>query len=495
MRGDGLRVDGLHLVVGQRAELGEPELVGGGAIGHLAQQGGVDFALGIEGVELFHTLLGAAEAREGAVGLALDLVDAAAVALGYAEFLLHAVQMAVRRIGVESGSGDGDDAGGDGPGDELLFCALFADARRHEVDVELAALGTGDGGAGDGAEAEGVHLQRFGVYLAADGEGGQRVEEFNGQVEGGLEEFDGVGDAGAAAADVGLDGGIALVLRAVVVDGALNFGAQAVHRGADDGGQSGVFLAHGVGMAVAQRDLAVLDLEFFRIAEAHAELARDGVGDEGAGGGDGAGEEAAVLREDDVGGLGADVEDDDGIGILGVAHAVGVVERGDGAIDAARVQAVALHLSVEAVEHVLLDGDEQDFMLSLAAFGEHLVGVDDVVDGEGDVLLGLVADLLGEVVHVEGGQLDEAHEDLLARDDVAHVVTSHLEFFHHFTNGVADVVDAHALLHGVEQHIASGVAGEGEALAGGGEDRHAHALRSDFQGDCCFEISHIVSSG
>ena len=72
-----------------------------------------------------------------------------------------------------------------------------------------------------------------------------------------------------------------------------------------------------------------------------------------------------------------------------------------------------------AVDHVALDGEQADLGLHGEAVGDDagadlLEVPDDLVQGEGDLLLGLEADDVGDLLFLDGRQLDEAGQAALA---------------------------------------------------------------------------------
>ena len=243
-------------------------------------------------------------------------------------------------------------------------------------------------------------------------------------------------------------------------------------------------------MTVTKGHDAILQLEFFGIAEAEAVLTGNAVGHEGTGSRNGTGKEATILGKDDIRGLGTDVEQHHRLVFLRITGAESIKERGDGAVHSHRAEAVALHLRVEIVKHVFLDGHQERFALAVLAVSQLLIGVDDILHGERNMLLRFHLHLLGDVFHINGRQFDEAHEHLLPGDNIPHIASLYLQLCHHLSDGIAHIVHTHTLLDRVEENIPAGVARKRKATSGRSEDSHGDALRAYFQGHRCLIFSH-----
>ena len=118
----------------------------------------------------------------------------------------------------------------------------------------------------------------------------------------------------------------------------------------------------------------------------------------------------------DVGDRGADVDQrDDAAGLDRVVGLVGVLE-GEGVHVHEDRRLAGLGDDARVVgDLVLLDGDQQDVHRLAAAGLEHDVVEVDVVDVEGDVLLGFPADRLGQLLGGHGRQGDLLDDDGVAR--------------------------------------------------------------------------------
>ena len=480
----------LGIVVDERREFGEPELDGSGLAAELLEHIDISGAHGVEIGELVNLGHLTVILLLHACNLIIDMGHGSIHLGSLGQHSGRGICIHGCHTGVGSSTCHSQHTGNCHHGQQFLLGAVLTYARGHEVDIELTRTGTGNGCTHNRAQTDSVLLQFSFVNLGTHGQNIHRVEILHRNVQSSLQELQSKRETSTATADIGLGGRIALVLGAVVVDGTLHLRAEAGHGRADSGSEGSLLLAHTIGIAVAEGDHAILNLELFGLAEAEVELTSNAVGDESAGSGDRTSKEATVLCKDDVGCLGTDIQQHHGF-ILVIVGTECVVERRDGAIHAAGLERAGLDLGVQVIQHVFLDSHQQHLALAFLAVGQFLVGIDDILQRKRNVLLSLKAHLLCDIIHINSRQLNEAHEHLLAGNHVAHFTAAHLEFLHHLCDGAANVIHTHALLYRVQQDIPAGIARERKTAPGRGKDAHCDALRANLKGYRCLVVSHM----
>ena len=153
--------------------------------------------------------------------------------------------------------------------------------------------------------------------------------------------------------------------------------------------------------------------------------------------------------------VGADVQGDDAgvfASLLALAAAAGVLAEQVVGDEIAQRQRGHLHdvdLDVDvlevlqvAVDHVALHGEQADLRLHGEAVGDDagadlLVVPDDLVEVEGDLLLGLEADDVGDLLFFDRRQLDEAGQAALAGDADGHDVAAEVVARQELLEGLA----------------------------------------------------------
>ena len=219
------------------------------------------------------------------------------------------------------------------------------------------------------------------------------------------------------------------------------------HDGADDLGDVGGGLRLGLGVGAAEGDEAVASLELLGLGESDAEFLGDLLGDGVSGGGDVAGEEALALGEEEGGVSAADVEDDDALVVPEAVGACGV-EAGDGGdVDVDGVAADGHDGLGELLCDLVLDDDGEDVDLIHALCGDELVVVEDLVDGEGDVVGGLEFGHLADVLAVEVAvaKAGEAHEGGLTGEGDEGALGAEAALGEHLPEEAGDDVHARSL--------------------------------------------------
>lgn len=157
-----------------------------------------------------------------------------------------------------------------------------------------------------------------------------------------------------------------------------------------------------------------------------------GRGDRGAADPHAAGEETLAFQIKEIAGLRTDVNQQDRLFRLAVGRAKRVVDRHRGDVHFRRADAVVVDRGVQLVERVVLDRDDEDFLLVPVV--DQLVVPHHFVERKRNVLLGLEGDELLDVVILQRGQLDEAGENRLAGNRVTRLGLAHLEAAHELAN-------------------------------------------------------------
>src|SRR5207245_1655269 len=146
----------------------------------------------------------------------------------------------------------------------------------------------------------------------------------------------------------------------------------------------------------------------------------------------------ALFEEEQVAGFGADVQEHGAIFQLAVVVTKGVAEGGGGNVGELQVEPGGLGDPEEAFDDIGLDGDEQDLQFAAGGRAQNLVIPDDLFEREGDVLLGLVLDDLGDFARVHRGKLDEFGEDVEAGGADVDVFAFDALFGQHVLEGFED---------------------------------------------------------
>ena len=141
------------------------------------------------------------------------------------------------------------------------------------------------------------------------------------------------------------------------------------------------------------------------------EILRDGIGPDV----NAARVNIALLEEQQVAGLGTDVQQHGAAFEVAVVVAEGVAQRSRRDIDDLQAQTGTFRRLEQAFDHVFLDGDEQHLEFAGGSGAEDLIIPHDFLQREGDILLRLVLDDLCDLGGIDRGQLDELGEGVETR--------------------------------------------------------------------------------
>ena len=180
-------------------------------------------------------------------------------------------------------------------------------------------------------------------------------------------------------------------------------------------GNGGLPWVFGFLLGPTEADETIGQLEFLGIIESEfgfgGKLLSDGIGTDG----DAPGVVLVGLKQQDIAGLGTDVDQEATTLLITVIKAEGIRQCADGSIYDGGFETGSLPCPDEFFNQVGLYCDQEDFEFSTGSGTENLVIPCRLGQRERDVLLSLVLNDLSDLGGINGRQLDELRKDLIAR--------------------------------------------------------------------------------
>ena len=205
------------------------------------------------------------------------------------------------------------------------------------------------------------------------------------------------------------------LLPAVKLDGLVNLNVQPRHDLPRDLGDRRLVRVLRLFIRPAQTDKALGDLHLLRVVKAQLgfgrKLLRDRVGPNI----DPAGVDLALLEEEQVAGLGPDIQEHRAAVQIAVIKPKSIAQGGRGNIDQLQAQARGFGRAEQALDDIGLDRHQEHFQLPVGRRAQDLVVPDHFFQGKRHVLLGLILDDLRDLGGVDRGELDEFGKDVKAR--------------------------------------------------------------------------------
>jgi hypothetical protein len=256
-------------------------------------------------------------------------------------------------------------------------------------------------------------LFQFGdIHAGVDLDVAEGIEEFDGQPEFFLEKLRSVGHRAAAAGEENADRRAASLLGAVKLDGLVDLQVEAGEDVAGDLGDGGLPGVLGLLVGATEAHETVGNLELFRIVEAKLGLGGELLGDRVGPEIDAAAVVLVGLENRDVARFRPDVDEERNALLISVVVAKGVGERAGRGVDHRHLQAGRFPRREKLFNDLGLDGDEENLDFAAGCGAEDLVIPRRFGEREGNVLLRLVLDDLGDLGGVDRRQLDELGKDL-----------------------------------------------------------------------------------
>ncbi len=186
------------------------------------------------------------------------------------------------------------------------------------------------------------------------------------------------------------------------------------------------------------------------------------------GNGDGTREHAVLFQEQKIGRARPEIDDHGAALEVAVIVTDRVVERHRGDIHDVRPQSAGFHAFGEFFDDVTLDGQEHDLQFPLRVAAEQLIIPNDFIDGEGDVLLGLILDDLRDLGLIDGRQFDEPGEHGLAGNAEHDTPGLDVSLADHIANGGHDERLAVFFVFGIDPEFGVVEIRQAQSLALGG---------------------------
>ena len=280
-----------------------------------------------------------------------------------------------------------------------LLLHLFATARGFRKKIDL------DGAFGGLAQAQPNNLSKemraprqfFTRKLRVNLHVAEGIEVIDVRLDLLLKEAIRVRDDRGAAREQDARGKAAALLPLVEIDRTGNLSVETGHHVADDLADAGLSFVFGLLVGPAQRHEAVRLFHVLRFEERHVELRNDALRDGVAGNGDRTREDAVLFQKQKIGRARPEIDDHGASLNVTVVVTDRVVECHRGHIHDVRPQSAGFHAFGEFFDDVTLDGQQHDLQLPLRVAPEQLIIPNDFIDGEGDVLLGLILDNLRDL--------------------------------------------------------------------------------------------------
>ena len=308
-------------------------------------------------------------------------------------------------------------------GDEigLLLVELLPLERtlRHEVHFHRAL--------GDVAQSQAHHfaigMGDFGQFFQVDGgidlDVAERIEVFDRQIEFFREELRGVRHDRRAAGEEQALRRRTTLLPAIELERLVDLNVQARHDLARNLRDRRLLRVVRFLVSATEADKTLLDLEPFGLREFQLGLRRkilsDGVGADI----DAARIDLALLKKQQVAGLGANVQQHGAAVEVAIVVAKRVAQSGGRYVHQLHAQPRRFRRAKETLHHVRLDGDEQHFQFTGRRRSQDLIVPDHFFQREGHVLLSFVLDDLGDLGSVHRRQFDKLGKNVKAgRADV-----------------------------------------------------------------------------
>ena len=268
----------------------------------------------------------------------------------------------------------------------------------------------------DLAEHVGDFLELLAVHLRPQSHHLERIEisDFHVQLFG--EKVVRIGHGRTTAGEIEMRRPIAVLLRTIHADGAIDFAVQAGHHITNDFRHGGGDFAFRFGVGPSERHEPMPPFQFLRFGKTDAEFLADLLGNRVTGNGNGTSEKAVAVGKKQVGAAPADIQDDGAFFLPDAVGPGGVVGRRRSHIDQKRFQPHRLHRPGHLFGNLVFDDDEHHVHFSFFGIGDQLIVPDDLVHIEGDVLFCLELDDLPDAFLVFGkrGKFDKSGEGRLA---------------------------------------------------------------------------------
>ena len=290
---------------------------------------------------------------------------------------------------------------------------------RHEVHFHRAL--------GDVAQSQAHHfavgMGDLGQFFQVDGgidlDVAERIEVFDRQVQFFGEELRGVRHDRRAAGEEQALRRRTTLLPAVELKRLVDLNVQARHDLARNLRDRRLLRVVRFLVSATEADKTLLDLEPFGLREFQLGLRRKILSDGISAYIDAAGIDLALLKKQQVAGLGANVQQHRAAVQVAIVVAKGVAQSGRRHVHQLHPQPRRLRRAEETFHHVRLDSDEQHLQFTGRRRSQDLIVPDHFLQREGHVLLGFVLDDLGDLGRVHRRQFDELGKDVKAgRADV-----------------------------------------------------------------------------
>jgi hypothetical protein len=393
-----------------------------------------------------------------------------------------------RPVVVEAANTQGGDQSGGGGGEEGAAALIGfgpLEGRGLEPDFQRTIPQQQMQG-GTGAFPEGVRLggQAGGIDAGTDADAPQRVEKLDRKGQLLVEELQRVGQRHAAAGEVNAHGRGAVLARAVKSDGARDFVVHACHNGPRDLGRLGGFGILGARVVARGRNDRLGALVFFDLHEAAAlELFLQGRADRVATHREGPDEELVSLDKDEVGGPGADVDQQRATLGFRVIETEGVVERDGGGFDEGRAQSGAGKGVDRGLELIPFGRQDDGAHRFAVAVGEDLIAPGNFFDRVGHVLLGLEVQDAGDLSGIDARNPDKARENALRRYGASDRTVFPTDGRLKFGQGDLQLSRTTAVCRRIGQQTVAGVSGKGQSVGPGAlEDGQGNRLHAKIDG-------------
>ena len=204
-------------------------------------------------------------------------------------------------------------------------------------------------------------------------------------------------------------------------------------------------------MATAEGNYSIGHLLALGLRKGNIVFLGDGGGNGGRANCYAAGKKPRPLDINKIGGLGSDVHEEDGGVLFRIIVTEGVVEGHGRSINLSGPNPRLRHRSVDLGQGVTLDRNEGHFLFRTRRV-QHGPVPDHLLDGKGDVLLGLKLDQFVNIILLERRQLHEAGKDRLSGHGVADLFLLHLQGSGQLLDGQGDLRETHHLLRGIRKN-------------------------------------------
>ena len=318
------------------------------------------------------------------------------------------------------------------------------------------------------------------------------IEELHGKIELFLKEFLKIRKICGSACEHDAGRGRSSVLTTEESVSALNFRCQAGQAVANNRSKCGGRLVELRGMPSSESDHSVGKLGIFRFGKGHVILLCNGRGKNGSSNRNAAGEELGAFRVNQVGGLGSDIDQQSAFLQIRVIIAQRIVERSRCGVHQTRSQTGFGNDGVQVIERLGLNGHQNDFGVDSARFQLFPVP-NNLIDGEGNVLLRFEFHQLVHSFVLERRELDEANEDRLSSKGVCRLLAAELQALGEFFDCQLDLRNASRLGRRIGEDTSCPVGFQNQVILGGGENTHGNPLRANVQCDDRLCVSHNIS--